>query len=429
MDTTPDGGGYWLLGCDGSIYEFGNAPNLGAPSTYACRGTVGMTCVDTAPGEACSGRRSCLMAPNDSWAPGGYRDICDESGLVHQADGNVVFYHHGRPAWASDTFNVTSQALSMQADGNLVLYRSAPTWSTATQNNPGAWLEVQDCNLMVRRPSDSQVIWESHTSCPPPPPPPPSPIADVPTLPSNTYLPVGRQLTAPGGVAWLAHQGDGNVVLYAPGDAGALALWATGAAGANTFFTMQLDGNAVLYGAAGAVWSSETYGHPGAEVVLQDDCNLVVYENGAPLWSNNTRCPPRLPARFALRVAGGQIIAAENGGGSVVIANRWAVGASGNLHQGPRRRRPHRAAHRHRRSLRASHQRRRCRQLRGLPRAGHFRRRVGVLHRRVRRQKPHRPQDLARLLRHRPRGRRSGLLVTNRLNRGAWETFEVIPLP
>jgi hypothetical protein len=56
---------------------------------------------------------------------------------------------------------------------------------------------------------------------------------------------------------------------------------------------MQTDGNAVLY-APGAVplWNSQTQGHRGATLRVQDDCNVVVYgADGAPLWASNSRCP------------------------------------------------------------------------------------------------------------------------------------------
>jgi hypothetical protein len=53
---------------------------------------------------------------------------------------------------------------------------------------------------------------------------------------------------------------------------------------------MQEDGNVVLYGADGhAYWSTNTWGKPGAYLVLQEDGNLVVYSaTNAALWASNT---------------------------------------------------------------------------------------------------------------------------------------------
>jgi cell wall-associated NlpC family hydrolase len=52
---------------------------------------------------------------------------------------------------------------------------------------------------------------------------------------------------------------------------------------------MQSDGNLVLYGPRGAVWSSQTAGNAGDHAVLQGDGNLVVYgSSGQALWNSGT---------------------------------------------------------------------------------------------------------------------------------------------
>ena len=49
------------------------------------------------------------------------------------------------------------------------------------------------------------------------------------------------------------------------------------------------DGNLVVYNASGAaVWSSVTWGHPGAYLVVQSDGNLVIYDGASPIWATNT---------------------------------------------------------------------------------------------------------------------------------------------
>jgi subtilisin family serine protease len=99
----------------------------------------------------------------------------------------------------------------------------------------------------------------------------------------------GQTLWSCAGNVQLAHQGDGNVVIYdrfGP-------IWATNTNGASTSsFVMQADGNLVLYSTWGpAFWASGTHVNPGAYMVMQNDCNLVVYNAaGAPLWASNTFC-------------------------------------------------------------------------------------------------------------------------------------------
>jgi hypothetical protein len=51
---------------------------------------------------------------------------------------------------------------------------------------------------------------------------------------------------------------------------------------------MQTDGNLVVYGPSGAIWSTGTSGSGGSVLSLQDDHNLVVWGNATPLWSSGT---------------------------------------------------------------------------------------------------------------------------------------------
>lgn len=54
------------------------------------------------------------------------------------------------------------------------------------------------------------------------------------------------------------------------------------------------DGDLVIYGPAGAAWSSRIWGHPGANAVMQGDGNLVVYDlHGRPLFNTATAGQPR----------------------------------------------------------------------------------------------------------------------------------------
>jgi hypothetical protein len=52
---------------------------------------------------------------------------------------------------------------------------------------------------------------------------------------------------------------------------------------------MQCDGNLVVYGPGGPIWSSRTNNTPGTSLEVQTDGNLVLYGSGhVPVWSTNT---------------------------------------------------------------------------------------------------------------------------------------------
>jgi len=91
-----------------------------------------------------------------------------------------------------------------------------------------------------------------------------------------------------GGGDALTMQGDGNLVLYAPGNA---AIWASNTGGHNgAWLSMQGDGNLVVVAPNGSpLWASGTNGHNGSMIILQSDGNAVIYAPGnAVLWASNT---------------------------------------------------------------------------------------------------------------------------------------------
>ena len=95
-----------------------------------------------------------------------------------------------------------------------------------------------------------------------------------------------------GGTASLCHQADGNIVVY---DRFSQPVWYTSTYGqATTALAMQEDGNLVLYNRFNPVWQSRTGGHAADDfvAVIQDDCNLVIYNSGgAAVWNSGQLCP------------------------------------------------------------------------------------------------------------------------------------------
>jgi exopolysaccharide biosynthesis protein len=86
--------------------------------------------------------------------------------LTMQADGNLVLYRtvDNTAVWNASTFGAGNYAY-MQTDGNLVVYNSAGTyiWTTWTGQNPGAFLDLQDDgNLVVYSPTGT-ALWNTQT--------------------------------------------------------------------------------------------------------------------------------------------------------------------------------------------------------------------------------------------------------------------------
>jgi hypothetical protein len=96
---------------------------------------------------------------NQSWTTPSGRTV-----LTMQSDGNLVLYKDGAAVWASWTVG-TGHHLSMQGDGNLVVYNwdLKPVWSSGTAGSPGAVLSIQEGNMAIFQGDDP--LW--YTNFPP----------------------------------------------------------------------------------------------------------------------------------------------------------------------------------------------------------------------------------------------------------------------
>lgn len=195
--------------------------------------------------------------------------------LTLQADGNFVLYRRGFPLWATNTQGKPVAKAVMQNDGNLVLYDSQqhPLWNSGTAGHPRAYLAVQDDGNVVIYDGDAP-IWQTATHS-----------LGTSLTPMQKLTP-GQALSSTGGLYTLTLQTDGNFVLYR----GLTPLWATGTQGKPVATAiMQNDGNLVLYdNQLHSLWNSGTEGHPGALLTVQDDGNTVVYLGSTPLWWTRT---------------------------------------------------------------------------------------------------------------------------------------------
>ncbi len=107
------------------------------------------------------------------------------------------------------------------------------------------------------------------------------------TLQPGATLSIGDSVKSCDARFWLTMQADGNLVLYGPPGA----LWSSNTHGTGADrAAMQGDGNFVVYGGSTAYWNSNTANHPGAYLSVQDDGNMVIYDGTTSLWSTGTCC-------------------------------------------------------------------------------------------------------------------------------------------
>jgi hypothetical protein len=110
-------------------------------------------------------------------------------------------------------------------------------------------------------------------------------MADA-NFPAGSTLHLNQAWTSGSGRTALRLQADRNLVLYKDGRA---AFQAPNAFSRGNSAIMQEDGNFVLYDTAGSpVWATDTSGHPGAHLAVQEDGNLVVYLGNRALFATNT---------------------------------------------------------------------------------------------------------------------------------------------
>jgi hypothetical protein len=102
----------------------------------------------------------------------------------------------------------------------------------------------------------------------------------------DEFLAAGEELTSEGGLYRCTLMGDGNLVLI--GCDGILWSTGTGGTGADRL-VLQGDGNIVLYARALSVWESDSTSDSPEVLVLQEDGNLVSYDwSRRPFWSSAT---------------------------------------------------------------------------------------------------------------------------------------------
>ena len=209
-ERTASGGGTLIDLRRVALHEFGHAVGLDHPDDYGqsvsaiMNSLIGNT--DTLQSDDTNGVQSIYgtvtVAPTvtDTLAAGGRLTLNQtlvstnrRYRLLYQADGNLVLYDDiDRTApWAANTGGASPGHLTLQGDGNLVVYDAQGTvrFATNTAGNPNARLVLQnDGNLVIYR-SNGQPAWDRSmgvSSPTPTPAPSPSPVPSPSPAPGGT---------------------------------------------------------------------------------------------------------------------------------------------------------------------------------------------------------------------------------------------------
>ena len=287
-----------------------------------------------------SGRGNRIVAQDDGnvvvysdqgrplWSTG--TDIEPRATLIIQNDGNLVLYRQDdSPAWASDINDRIAQPPSstleyynavtrghrltspsglfraeMQRDGNLVGYGpNGVLWSTGTrgadntlqisshgelvihdENDTEVWIAdseavadsatLEDNGVLTVRDVNDRPLWDSQTALP------------GSALYSPNLLSADGLLRSDDGRYRVVMQGDGNVVVYGP----AGAVWSSGTSGTGSSLRFGTDGVLQIVAGDGAVtWTAvPAAGGVGPfHLVMQSDGNIVAYDlHDRAVWSS-----------------------------------------------------------------------------------------------------------------------------------------------
>src|SRR5207247_6836956 len=205
-------------------------------------------------------------ATNEGWGRA-FRLLVREPGL---AATTVVVTPGAVTLTVGDTIGLTARAYEAN---RLPIPDMAFTWQTtnatvATVASSGpqsakVTASATGTATITAAPSQGLSGVAAITVYPPAPPPPPGD-----RLVGGEWL---ASLTSSDGRFRLVYQADGNVVEYQ----GSTALWATYTFGPG-YAVMQQDGNFVVYTPDSVPkWSTNTWGHPGAYLVMQNDGNKI----------------------------------------------------------------------------------------------------------------------------------------------------------
>lgn len=204
-----------------------------------------------------------------------------------ERDGNLVLSGPNGILWASNTAGYNDvQEVILQHNGNLVMYnkRRQVIWSTQTKDKPRARLSVQnDGNVVLY--SDAVAYWATHTWG-----------GKVPeALEHGQTLLQGQSLLSRDNRYRLALRPDGNLVYTGP----AGILWTSKTSGHPDahHISMEQSGSLAIYTAdRQLIWTTNTsqWATQWTRIKVQNDGNAVIYSNQNAIWASHT-CDGKLP--------------------------------------------------------------------------------------------------------------------------------------
>ena len=220
--------------------------------------------------------------------------------VTMEADGNLVLYctQPQRAIWASNTQENTNNVWTgarFQDDGNLVLYNKAGGVLWAASSNGGRMMIMQDDGNLAVKGYDGRTMWTTNTvGC--------DGRCSCGCKGHRCYngcghcdalLRTGQSLTSLSGKVEVIMQRDGNLVIRCTNRS--RRLWALYHYGNRNKvlegIKFQADGNLVLYGKNRSVlWAA---GSNGAHMmIMQDDGSLAIKRSdGTTMWTTNTLAP------------------------------------------------------------------------------------------------------------------------------------------
>jgi hypothetical protein len=107
--------------------------------------------------------------------------------------------------------------------------------------------------------------------------------AGTSTLNVNETLGVNQSLFSPNRSHEAKMQSDGNLVVYGPGGP----IWSSNTRGTNARLVMQGDSNLVMYSDQGVLFATGKVRAGSNRLIMQDDGNLVLYGSG-DLWASKS---------------------------------------------------------------------------------------------------------------------------------------------
>ncbi len=245
-------------------------------------------------------------------------------------DGNFVLYNQMHDVkWATNTAGHANAVLILQNDGNMVMYDGdAPIWATNTagyqrhlngqtsttttvttttvleNSHDQNWKEKErkerEWKERERREHDGREHEKRNR--------------DNDRLNAGTRIIRGQSIPSVDHKIKLSLENNGELALIVV--ATNEILWSAMTMGSDAAYAiMQDDGNLVVYNnSQKPLWASNTYGHGGAYLTLQADGNMVIYQNNTPLWATGTvgwmHCTP--PAREQQWLVGGKLLPGQH---------------------------------------------------------------------------------------------------------------------